>query len=59
MKKAELTTKTPADAKPVLCEGLECPDCGGCKVEQNDTTYSNVNTSRAKIGQHTGNIYFL
>ena len=57
MKKAELTTETPADAKPVLCEGLECPDCGGC-MEQNDTTYSNINTSRARRGQHTGNIYF-
>lgn len=49
--------KSYTDAKPVLCEGLECPDCGGC-MEQNDTTYSNINTSRARRGQHTGNIYF-
>ena len=39
-----------------LCDGLECPDCGGC-MEQNDTTYSNVNTRRASVGQYTGNIY--
>lgn len=53
----KLKNETANGTKPVLCEGLECPDCGGC-MEQNDTTYSNVNTSRARIGQHTGNIYF-
>ena len=39
MKKAELTTKTPADAKPVLCEGLECPDCGGCMEQRRKRYY--------------------
>ena len=33
-------------------------DGGLIKCEAYDTTYSNVNTSRARIGQHTGNIYF-
>lgn len=57
MQNVEIKDESPHCSKHVLCEGLECPDCGGC-MEQNDTTYSNVNTSRAKIGQHTGNIYF-
>lgn len=35
---------------------MECPECG-IEMEQHDTTYSNVNTLRAKIGQHTGDIY--
>lgn len=50
-------TQNPTFGKLVLCEGLECPDCGGC-MEQVDTTYSNINTNRAKVGQHTGDIYF-
>lgn len=34
-------------------------NCTNCKqeMEQTDTTYSNMNTDRAKVGQHTGNIY--
>ena len=57
MKKSELTTETPADAKPVLCEGLECPECLKT-MEQVDTTFSNVKTNRTEVGQHTGDIYF-
>lgn len=38
-------------------ENLECPDCGG-EMDQNDTTYSNIKTGRAEVGQHTGDIYF-
>jgi len=52
-----VTQSADIEANPLLCDGLECPDCGGC-MEQNDTTYSNINTSRAKVGQHTGDIYF-
>ena len=44
-------------AKPVLCEGLSCLECSKA-MEQVDTTYSNINTNRAKVGQHTGDIYF-
>jgi hypothetical protein len=40
----------------LLCEGLCCPKCNSC-MEQTDTVYSNINTSRATVGQHTGNIY--
>ena len=36
---------------------MECPECGEI-IEQSDTTYSNVNTDRAREGQHTGNIYW-
>lgn len=36
---------------------MECPECGE-EMEQDDTTYSNVKTERAEIGQHTGNIYW-
>ena len=58
-KNEKLSTEqeTPPIANVLLCDGLSCPDCGGF-MEQNDTTYSNVNTSRAKLGQHTGDIYF-
>lgn len=40
----------------VLGTGLFCLDCD-TEMEQIDTTYSNINTSRCKNGQHTGNIY--
>ncbi len=48
---------TPPDAKHLLCEGLSCPECSKAIV-QVDTTYSNTKTSRAEVGQHTGDIYF-
>jgi len=35
---------------------MNCPECEK-EMEQIDTTYSNVNTERAKKEQHTGNIY--
>lgn len=35
---------------------MECPECQK-ELEIHDTTYSNINTHRAKIGQHTGDIY--
>lgn len=43
-------------ANRVLGTGLFCPDCD-TEMEQIDTTYSNINTSRCRNGQHTGNIY--
>jgi len=36
---------------------MECPECH-TEMDLHDTTYSNINTSRAKIGQYTGNIYW-
>jgi len=36
---------------------MECPECNS-EMEQTDTTYSNINTKRAYIGQHTGDIYW-
>ena len=35
---------------------MECPECG-LELEVHDTLYSNINTHRAKVGQHTGNVY--
>ena len=35
---------------------MKCPECG-IKLEICDTLYSNINTSRAKDGQHTGDVY--
>jgi len=40
----------------LLYDGLPCPICNN-KMEQIDTTYSNVDTSRSNVGQHTGDIY--
>ena len=36
-----------------------CMECLNCKKEMEliDTTYSNIKTDRANIGQHTGDIY--
>ena len=34
-----------------------CPECDSL-LEFNDTTYSNIDTIRANIGQKTGDIYF-
>ena len=34
-----------------------CPDCENEMGEPSDTTYSNIKTKRAEIGQHTGDIY--
>lgn len=39
-----------------ISTGVFCPDCD-TEMEQIDTTYSNINTSRCRNGQHTGNIY--
>ena len=36
--------------------GMFCPECNS-EMEKTDTTHSNMNTERAKIGQHTGNIF--
>lgn len=35
---------------------MECPECKR-EMEQTDTTYSNIDTHRARTGQHTGDIY--
>jgi hypothetical protein len=35
---------------------LSCPECS-TKMDQVDTTYSNVKTSRTEVGDHTGDIY--
>ncbi len=37
---------------------MNCPDCGKDIEDKHDTTYSNINTERVKIGQHTGDIYW-
>jgi len=36
---------------------MNCPDCEK-EMELVDTTYSNVKTKRAEVGQHTGDIYY-
>ncbi len=36
---------------------MNCPECDNDMGELVDTTYSNIKTNRANIGQHTGNIY--
>ncbi len=36
---------------------IHCPECNKELEEVVDTTYSNINSERAKIGQHTGDIY--
>jgi hypothetical protein len=36
---------------------MNCPDCGAEMGDPVDTTYSNVTTGRARVGQHTGDIY--
>lgn len=55
-RKVETNTEPAIVGNTVLCEGLSCPECGSC-MEQTDTTHSNINTNRATVGQHTGNIY--
>lgn len=35
---------------------MTCPECGN-EMVQIDTTYSNINTSRTTVGQHTCDIY--
>lgn len=35
---------------------MDCPECGK-EMILHDTTYSNVTTGRATVGQHTGDIY--
>jgi len=57
MTKVDLKNQNPNDAKPLLCDGLPCPECSKV-MEQVDTTYSNTKTSRSEVGQHTGDIYF-
>lgn len=37
---------------------MTCPECGNDMEHPIDTTYSNIKTERAEIGQHTGDIYF-
>lgn len=36
---------------------IVCQECGSDIHEIHDTTYSNVETHRAYVGQHTGDIY--
>ena len=36
---------------------MNCPNCDVDMGEPVDTTYSNIKTKRANIGQHTGDIY--
>ena len=36
---------------------VNCIGCGYLIEEISDTTYSNIKTERAYVGQHTGNIY--
>jgi hypothetical protein len=36
---------------------MNCPDCGSDMGDPVDTTYSNITTTRASVGQHTGDIY--
>ena len=36
---------------------MECPDCNEEMGDPVDTTRSNVETKRTKVGQHTGDIY--
>jgi len=37
---------------------MNCPNCDVDMGDPVDTTYSNITTKRADIGQHTGDIYF-
>ena len=37
---------------------MVCPNCGFDMGDPVDTTYSNIETKRASVGQHTGNIYW-
>ena len=55
--KTSLNHETPPIANVLLCDGLYCPECSKA-MEQVDTTYSNIKTSRSEVGQHTGDIYF-
>jgi len=55
--KTSTNHKTPNAAKPLLCEGLSCPECSEV-MDKVDTTFANVKTNRAEVGQHTGDIYF-
>jgi hypothetical protein len=36
---------------------INCYHCHKELTDVHDTTYSNINTARASVGQHTGNIY--
>lgn len=36
---------------------MDCLDCSK-EMELTDTTYSNINTLKAVVGDHTGDIYF-
>lgn len=35
---------------------MDCKECGN-EMELIDTTVSNIDTDRSKVGQHTGDIY--
>ena len=37
---------------------MECPNCATEMGDPVDTTYSNIKTGRADIGDHTGDIYW-
>ena len=37
---------------------VQCPECSNDMGDPVDTTYSNINTGRATVGQHTGDIYY-
>lgn len=57
MSKTTNTNENGNCANRVLATGLCCEDCGN-EMELTDTTISNINTSRAYPGQHTGNVYY-
>ncbi len=42
--------------KEAEVDELECLGCGSV-LYVHDTLYSNINTSRAVVGQHTGNVF--
>jgi len=35
---------------------MDCPECN-LEMYVHDTTYSNINTKRCRVGDHTGNIW--
>ena len=44
------------DDHTMLSTGICCKECS-VEMDQVDTTYSNINTSRCEAGQHTGDVY--
>lgn len=40
------------------CDMCKCFNCESELEEIHDTTYSNIETERCSVGQHTGDIYY-